>query len=371
MKVLRRLLPVKQVLCLLIILICFLFVQVLTVNADVVKDTEAPVAYAVCFGDIVLVPNVNPETRVRYRVEPGTAITFDASLSSDNVDSIDDLSFEWVFGDGTTSGDMSISYTYTPPATPFNYIVTLRVTDSAGNYGEDKINIVFLEKESSTISCSASPLNVALGNSISVSGSLTFGIRDVNVSIIYTTPQMELFNREVILGIDATFNDSFKPFAVGSWVVKAHWAGNETVKGSTSTAITFEVSKVSSSITCVPSNVTVSEGEQITVLGTTTPTISGAIITLSYVGAEGTVMNRSVKTRVDGSYSDSIVLEEKGVWKVRASWEGDGIMEGAVSNEASFSVVSAFRLPLETLVSSIVIILVITSLHFSKPKNGL
>jgi hypothetical protein len=161
------------------------------------------------------------------------------------------------------------------------------------------------------------------------------------------------------------FNDTFKPFAVGSWFVRAYWEGNVTVHSSTSAEISFIVSKNASSISCSTSSITVNEGETITIFGNTIPTISDAIISLRYIKPEGTEMNYSVQTNVNGAYSDNVTPLERGIWKVRASWKGDETWEGAVSSEVSFTVIGAFRFPVETLISSIIIVLVLISVHFS------
>jgi len=330
----------------------------------IVRDIEAPVVNVYCDG--LRIPyDLPPET---YRVEPGTAITFYTSDSSEDIET-----YEWAFGDGSIGFGPSPSYTY---LTKGDYKVLLTVKDSAGNTGYDRIRIRVMDKEESSITCSISPSDIVIGNSISISGSLRISneIPSLSPSDANVTIQIlgqEEFKREVILGVDSTFNDTFTPLAVGSWFVKAHWEGNATVKSSSSSDITLTVSKASSSISCSASTLIVNEEESITVFGTTTPTIPNAKIYVIYIGPEETNLNNTVLSDVDGTYSDSIIPAEKGVWRVSASWKGDVTMNGAVSNEVSFTVISAFRFPLETLISSIVIILVValTGLYFIKPKN--
>jgi N-acetylneuraminic acid mutarotase len=332
-----------------------------------VTDTEGPVVDANCNGNRI----PSDSGFVTYRVEPGTAVIYDARDSSDNVDSIEDLQFEWSFGDNSEkSKDMTVSYTHIPLPIPFySYHVTLRVEDLSGNVGTETIEIHFLDKEASVISCSASPTNIVLGNAISISGSLTPSTKDVNVTIIYTTPQIyggQTLHREVSVSPNGGFNDTFTPNSVGSWFVRAYWEGNVTVQSSTSAEISFIVSKNSSSISCASSSLTVNEGETITIFGNTIPNIPDAFISLHYIKPEGTEVNRTAQTNVNGAYSDNYTPLERGVWEVRASWKGDETMEGAVSSEVSFTVIGAFRFPIETLVSSIVIVLFLISVHFSK-----
>jgi N-acetylneuraminic acid mutarotase len=334
-----------------------------------VSDTEGPIPDAFCDG--FRIPS--DSGFVTYRVEPGTAITYDASGSNDNVDSLEDLHFEWSFGDGEKSEGMTLSYTHIPLPTPYIYRVTLRVEDLSGNVGWETIEIHFLDKEASVISCSASPTNIVSGNAISISGSLTPSTNDVNVTIIYTTPQIlggQTLHREVSVSPNGGFNDTFIPFAVGSWFVRAYWEGNVTVQSSTSAEISFIVSKNSSSISCAVSSLTVNEGETITIFGNTIPNIPDAFISLHYIKPEGTEENITALTTVNGAYSSNYTPLERGVWKVRASWKGDETMEGAVSSEVSFTVIGAFRFPVETLVSSIGIVLFLISVHFSRSIKG-
>jgi len=70
-----------------------------------------------------------------------TPVTFDASGSTDNVGI---LSCEWTFIDGTrqTLAGLTAEYSF---ATPGVYVVTLNVTDVAGNWDTDKLVITVLD----------------------------------------------------------------------------------------------------------------------------------------------------------------------------------------------------------------------------------
>ena len=75
-------------------------------------------------------------------VKAGSKVTFSAAGSSDNV-GID--SYEWNFGDGNTGTGVTTSHTY---GTEGNYIVTLAVTDAAGN--SNTVTIVITVEERAT-----------------------------------------------------------------------------------------------------------------------------------------------------------------------------------------------------------------------------
>ncbi len=64
---------------------------------------------------------------------------FDASGTTDNFDSIDEMDFDWAFGDGSTATGSNVTHVY---ADYGNYEVTLNVTDTAGNLGNATRQIV-------------------------------------------------------------------------------------------------------------------------------------------------------------------------------------------------------------------------------------
>lgn len=79
--------------------------------------------------------NVNGEFTV------GKEITIDASRSSDNMEI---GNFEWDFGDGTTSEEMTTSHTYDSSG---QYTVTLTVEDESGNTVKDSVDITIQKSD--------------------------------------------------------------------------------------------------------------------------------------------------------------------------------------------------------------------------------
>ncbi len=64
---------------------------------------------------------------------------FDGSDTTDNLDSVQNLSFAWDFGDDTTASGVNVTHTYTDSG---NFDVVLNVTDRAGNEGNATRSVV-------------------------------------------------------------------------------------------------------------------------------------------------------------------------------------------------------------------------------------
>jgi len=79
--------------------------------------------------------NVNGEFTV------GKEITIDASRSSDNMEI---ANFEWDFGDGTTSKEMTTGHTYDSSG---QYTVTLTIEDESGNTVKDSMDITIQKSD--------------------------------------------------------------------------------------------------------------------------------------------------------------------------------------------------------------------------------
>jgi hypothetical protein len=98
---------------------------------------------------------------------------------------------------------------------------------------------------SSAISCSVSLISVQLGNSTTVSGSISPAVSGVQVTLTYTKPDGTTLVRTATSGTDGSFTDTYSPDKVGSWSVTVSWAGNDAYFGATSLAATFTVTESS------------------------------------------------------------------------------------------------------------------------------
>jgi peptide/nickel transport system substrate-binding protein len=128
------------------------------------------------------------------------------------------------------------------------------------------------------------------------------------------------------------------PTSLGAYQLKASWEGDTAYSGATSTAVSVNVVKISTTISCSVSPSEITEGSSITVSGSIDPAVSGKTVSLSFRKPDGTALTRTVTSDSHGSYNDSYKPDAAGSWSVTASWPGDPTHEGASSQPVSFTV---------------------------------
>ena len=175
---------------------------------------------------------------------PGTPevdelVTFNGSLSTPNGGSIE--SYAWNFSDGTdivNETDPITTYAYNATGT---YNVTLTVSDSEG-LANSTTKPVTVVKASSTISISASPTTIEVGEDTTISGSITPTRVGVTVTIYYRLTG-DTWNTLTTVPTNATSQYSYvwTPSALGTYEVNASWPGDANTNGSESSTITITV----------------------------------------------------------------------------------------------------------------------------------
>jgi hypothetical protein len=193
-------------------------------------------------------------------------------------------------------------------------------------------------KQESIISCFVSSANPTVGDSVIVSGLITPPLSEKTVTISYKNGGSWATLATVTSLSNGSYSYSWTPSDVGSYQVKASWAGDDIYNGAESDTVSVIVKKMSSSVSCSTSHSTVINGDTITVTGSISPAVSGKTVTLAYTKPDGTTkVTRTVTTNSDGSFSDSYKPDTNGAWSVTASWEGDAAHEGTSSTSKSFT----------------------------------
>jgi PKD repeat protein len=234
--------------------------------------------------------------------------------------------------DGTYTGSWDSSGENVGP-----YVIDIIAKDTLNNSGEDDNTAAFsVTKISSSITCSVSPLTLILGEGVTVSGTLDPLLSGKTITLNFTRPDGSTFTRTVtaILG---EYSDLYTPDMVGTWGVFASWDGDASHEDASSSPTAFSVTKISSSITCSVSPLTLILGEEVTVMGGLDPLLSDKVITLTFTRPDGSVFTRSVVTTF-GAYSDTFTPDFVGSWSVSAWWAGDASHEDALSLPVAFTV---------------------------------
>ena len=155
-------------------------------------------------------------------------------------------------------------------------------------------------KQASSITCGVASTSVKVGESVSVSGTVTPAVGGTSVNLLYKTGLTEV-TRQVTTGTDGKYSDSYSPSTTGSWAVTASWLGNIQYSGSQSQAVSFTVSQAAPTKGSLKVTVKDSTGKAIvgaTVSSTTTP--SGQSALSSATTSDGSVTFDSV---APGSYT--------------------------------------------------------------------
>jgi hypothetical protein len=188
-----------------------------------------------------------------------------------------------------------------------------------------------------SISCSVSSFSLAVGSSVTISGSIVPAYSGSMVTISYRSDGPWSILGTVTSGPDGNFAYSWTPSSPGSYQFMASWEGGNSYSGATSDATPVTV-KVSTTITCTVSPSEVTVGGSVAVSGSISPAVSGATVTLTYTKPDATIITRAATSGSGGSYSDTYKHEVTGSWSVSASWAGDSTHAGASTSSTSFTV---------------------------------
>ncbi len=95
--------------------------------------------------------------------------------------------------------------------------------------------------------------------------------------------------------------------------------------------------KKQSTISCTLDKPTIKIGESIKASGAINPAVSGAAVSLTFK-KDATSVSVTATTGADGKYSGTYSPASTGSWSVAASWSGDTVYSGAVSQQTAFTV---------------------------------
>jgi hypothetical protein len=187
-------------------------------------------------------------------------------------------------------------------------------------------------RKNSTLNLFLSKTVLSVDEELVVFGSLAPAEPGDLVHILTSTSGV-VFTRiaEVEVDADGNFSYRLKAFPAGKLYVQALWDGDEYRRPSQSAPEQVTINKIPTSITISVTPGKVYRGEAIKVAGLLFPAIPKASVTITYEMPRGGVVDRTVITASDGSFTDTYKLDELGNWVVTANWKGDEKYKGATS----------------------------------------
>lgn len=170
----------------------------------------------------------------------GEVITFDASASYAPGDPGGEITdYIWDFGDGANATGVTATHAYSTPGT---YGVKLMVVDDEG-LNHTKTNVVTVQKLSSTIAISVSPMTVPLSFNTTISGSISPARASVIVTIEYARVEeaawMSLAN--VSTSQNGQYSFDWMPTESGVYQIKAFWKGDSITLPAESSLLSVNV----------------------------------------------------------------------------------------------------------------------------------
>ena len=196
-----------------------------------------------------------------------------------------------------------------------------------------------VSKLPSAISCSIPSFIYAIGDSMTVSGSLSPAFSDVTITLSYTFPNSSIIERTTSTNSSGGYSDTYSPSEIGSWSVAANWIGDETYEGASSLSTSFNITKIPTIISCSVSSTSLTIGENVTISGTINAPGSTEV-TIHFRIDDGPTWGNltQITTASDGSYSYVWTPTSVALYQLKSSWEGDDMNAGATSSVISVPV---------------------------------
>lgn len=272
--------------------------------------------------------NIPPTADFRYSpLSPAAnrTVSFDAAVSYDLDPDGYIVNYKWDFGDGnvTTLTNPIVDHTYINIGS-FN--VNLTVTDNDGLNGTTTKSVTV--KRESTLTISASPTAITLGESTTITGTLDpvipmapIEIYGRLVGVASWGPPLQVPNTNT----SSQYSYVWQPTIAGTYEVRANFTGDTTTLPSGSPTITVTVNKAASTITASASPTTITYGQNTTLTGSIIPAISNAAATIWYrkSGTQTFINLTTVRTNDNSQFKYVWTPPSAGTYQIKANWTGD------------------------------------------------
>jgi|GEM_PF-1717664 len=160
----------------------------------------------------------------------------------------------------------------------------------------------------------------AFGDSVTLFGTINITAR-VSIFILIQS-QFPTIN-QTVSAENGTFSYLWIPAAADSYNVSVVWNGDGTHAPAAS-SLEIVVAKEGTTISLFPLRVNSTVGTAVTFIGTISPAVPEAIVTITITSPNLTRSISTLQAYSNGSFRFLLLPSQTGTWTVAASWQGDG-----------------------------------------------
>ena len=200
---------------------------------------------------------------------------------------------------------------------------------------------VTIEKLSTSVSVSASPTQITIGDNVLIDGAVTPPVAEARIMLQYRTVGETEWRKlaAATTSSEGDFLYIWKPSAVNSYEVYAIRFADDFYDESESSIISISVSKIVSSLSIDLSQASIPIGNTVTISGSISPARENINVTVQYRIGEGTWNTvQVVSTNAQGTYAILWTPKDPGTYELKASWLGDETTSDAESSVKTLSV---------------------------------
>lgn len=174
-------------------------------------------------------------------------------------------------------------------------------------------------KKTASISVSLSSQTVSIGESVTISGTITPSLTgEVSIMVASDTVFEEI--AKVSLE-DGSFSYSFTPTAKGVYRIKVSWPGNDEYNPAESEVLTLTVVRKTVELSASLSSSSIFIGDSVTLEGTVTPPVTGKVFIL--LTPDGKFKKIAEVELENGSFSFTLEPKALGTYRVKVVWPGN------------------------------------------------
>jgi hypothetical protein len=294
------------------------------------------------------------------------------SLDRVRLGYMSDWSEWWNFQNGQYIYEKNVNLEATGVKCYLSLNVDFRFSGLAGVYGKQVANFemevydMYSPKARTTLSLRVPP-SVHVGDRMTISGSISPSFSGAQIIINIVGPESRTLYTTTK---DGQFNASYTPPKVGKYSVEAIFNGDSEHEASRSQAVSFETTKMPTSLTLSVSptegsiDVLTNSAAELRITGRIEPGIRTSI-QVDIWQPDNRKVTRIVETSTDGKFSISLTPTALGPYIIEARFQGDEQHEGS-SNQITVNVRASYN---TVILIGVIIVLIIVAIGLTRIRK--